>query len=135
MPPAVTLVSDEDIPTCFQILSKSFGHDAPFVDILYPHHDTPSGQAQGSKRMLAWKQSSDESTFLKAVTDQGQMIGVAVWTYMKELPSADMANWEKVEEIWPDKEDWKFMDRLWRDYIVPRSQAITDSEGKGVYGE
>ncbi|KAG4222709.1 hypothetical protein PC116_g28818 [Phytophthora cactorum] len=135
----VSPLSDEDIPISFQVLSKSFGHDAPFVDIYFPNHDTPSGQEQGSKRLTAWKQGSEASTFLKATTrgDQGGqelIIGLAVWTLMKELPPAELAKAENVEEVWPDEADREYMTRLWSDYVVPRSKAIEDSGGKGVYG-
>ncbi|KAI1393378.1 uncharacterized protein F4822DRAFT_10146 [Hypoxylon trugodes] len=135
---SVALLSDEDIPTCFQVVSKSFGHDAPFVDIYFPNHDTPSGQAQGSKRLLAWKQTDPSSTFLKAVTQAGpdgpeQIIGLAVWTLMKEAPEAELEKAENVEENWPDRDDREFMARLWREYVAPRSRIVEESGGKGVY--
>ncbi|KAI1076554.1 hypothetical protein F5B20DRAFT_320491 [Whalleya microplaca] len=134
----VAFVSDEEMPTCFQVLSKSFGHDAPFVDIYFPDHDTPSGQVQGSKRLTTWKQTSKDSEFLKAVTrasqgDEERIIGLAIWTYMRETPPAELEQAENVKEVWPDQGDREFMTRLWRDYVVPRTQAIKDSGGKGVY--
>lgn len=136
----VTLLSDEDIPTCFQVLSKSFGHNAPFVDIYFPNHDTPSGQAQGSKRLTAWKQSPDGSIFLKAAKRSGdggqeQIVGLAIWTFMKEAPPAELEKAENVEEVWPDKDDREYMTRLWREYVIPRTQTINESDGKGVYGK
>ncbi|KKY36475.1 hypothetical protein UCDDA912_g03546 [Diaporthe ampelina] len=78
----VALISDGEMPACAEVISKSFGHDAPFVDIYFPNHGTPSGQAQASKRLAAWKQSSESSTFLKAIAraDEGSqehIIGLA----------------------------------------------------------
>lgn len=136
----VSLVSDAEIPACVDVISKAFGHDAPFVDIYFPNHDTPSGQAQASKRLIAWKQSSESSTFLKAVTraddgSQEHIIGLAVWTLMKEAPPAELSKAENVEEVWPDEYDREFMTRLWREYVIPRTQTINDSGGKGVYGK
>lgn len=135
----VALASDEDMPACVEVMSKAFGHDAPFVDIYYPNHDTPVGQAQASKRLTTWKQSSESSTFLKAVAraeDGGQeeIIGLAIWTLMKDAPPPELAKAENVEEVWPDKDDREFMTRLWREYVIPRTQSIKDSGGKGVYG-
>lgn len=135
----IALLSDEEIPACAEILSKSFGHDAPFVDIYFPDHDTPSGQALVSRRLTAWKQSSPESTFLKAVTKSGQgqelIAGFGIWTLMKEPPPAELEKVENVEEVWPDKDDREFMTRLWSKYVIPRSRVIEESAGKGVYGE
>ncbi|KAI1456305.1 hypothetical protein F4805DRAFT_234426 [Annulohypoxylon moriforme] len=134
----VALLSDEEIPTCFEVLSKSFGNDAPFVGAYFPHHDTPAGRAQGSRRLLEWKRAPDDSTFLKAVTrgsqaEQEHIVGFAVWTYMKEAPPAKLDETENVEEVWPNEDDREFMARLWRDYVIPRSQAVVDSDGKGVF--
>ncbi|KAI9700956.1 MAG: hypothetical protein M1820_006601 [Bogoriella megaspora] len=135
----VTLCSDEDIPTCFQIISKSFAHNSPFVDISYPNHDTPSGQAKGSKRLLAWKKEEPTSYFLRATTraidsNDERIIGLAIWTYMKEPPPSDIAVLEDVEDVWPDENDREFMKRMWREFVVPRSQAVEQSGGKGVFG-
>ncbi|KAI8630534.1 hypothetical protein F5Y19DRAFT_428046 [Xylariaceae sp. FL1651] len=135
---SIALASNEDMPTCFQVLSESFGHDAPFIDIYFPSHDTPLGQAMGSERLMKWKQAAKSSTFLKAVVQANeggheQLIGIAVWTYMKEAPSPKLEKVEDVEHVWPDSDDREYMSRLWRDYVVPRTQAITASNGKGVY--
>jgi hypothetical protein len=136
----VSLLDDADVPPSFEVVSKSFGHDAPFIDVYFPDHDTPSGRIKGSKRLSVWKQASKASTFLKAVTQAGegnkdQVIGIAVWTPMKEAPSAKLEEVENVEEVWPDKEDREFASRLWREYVIPRTEAINDSQGKGVYGK
>ncbi|KAI1253326.1 hypothetical protein MGN70_005534 [Eutypa lata] len=134
----VSLVSDQEIPTCFQVVSESFGHDAPFVDIYFPGHDTPLGRADGSRRLTTWKQTDKNSAFLKATTRVGQraqerIIGIAVWTYMKEAPPSELAKVEDVENVWPVADDREFMTRLWKEYVIPRSEAIEGSSGKGVY--
>ena len=136
----VSLISDEEITTCFQVISESFGHDAPFVDIYFPGHDTPLGRADGARRLTTWKQTDKNSTFLKATTRVGQraqerIIGIAVWTYMKEAPPSELAKVEDVENVWPVADDREFMTRLWKEYVIPRSEAIEGSSGKGVYGE
>ncbi|KAI2472240.1 hypothetical protein F4781DRAFT_383912 [Annulohypoxylon bovei var. microspora] len=137
----IAILSDEDIPTCFEVLSKSFAHNAPFVDIYFPNHDTPSGQVQGSERLAAWMRASENSTFLKAVIPSTQdahkpahenIAGFAIWTFMKEAPPAELEEAENVE-IWPDEGDRKFMASLWKDYVIPRTQVINDAGGKGVY--
>jgi hypothetical protein len=138
----VALLSDEDIPECFQILSKSFGHDAPFVDIYYPKHETPSGQEKGSRRLAAWKKSAKNCTFLKAVVQVGEeeeeakerIAGWAVWTFSNEAPPAEIAKLGGANEIWPDREDLLFMANLWREYMKPRTAAIQSTEGKGAFG-
>jgi len=134
----VALLSDEEIPASFQLVSKSFSHDAPFIDNLFPGHDTPSGQVQGSKRFALWKQSSKTSTFLKAVKQadqegENQIIGFAVWTYLKEAQPRKLEEVENVEEVWPDKANREFMARLWSEFMQPRSQVIRDLHGQGVY--
>ncbi|KAJ2977212.1 hypothetical protein NUW58_g7880 [Xylaria curta] len=138
----VTLMDDEDVPTCFKILSDSFGHDAPFVEIYFPNHDTPAGQAQGSNRLAAWKHSSPHSKFLKAVTSieedgvsKERIVGFAIWTHMKDIPPQKIEDVENVDEVWPDPDDRRFMAALWGEYVKPRTQAVEDAGGKGVYGK
>ncbi|KAI0536539.1 hypothetical protein GGR58DRAFT_475084 [Xylaria digitata] len=133
----VDLVEDEDVPRCFEVLSESFGHDAPFVDAYFPNHETSPGRIQGSKRLLTWKNTSASSTFLKAAINNSVgeelIIGLAVWTHMKDPPPAELKDTEDVEQVWPDDEDREFMARLWRDYVKPRTRAVQDSGEKGVY--
>lgn len=136
----VTLLTEDDMQSSFAVLSRSFGHDAPFIDIYFPAHDTSLGQEQGSRRLSAWKASSNvNSTFLKATlrpkhADEEILIGIAVWTLMNEPPPADLASVEDVTDVWPDEQDREFMTRLWKDYVVPRTIAIENSGDKGVYG-
>ena len=138
---SVSLVSDEEIPVCFEVFSKSFRHDAPFVDIHYPDYDTPWGQERGSKRLLAWKKGGEKSTLLEATIagsssgGDDQIVGLALWTHMMEPPPVDIAEVENIEEAWPDRDDREFMTRLWRSYLISRSRAVENSGGKGVYGE
>ena len=136
----VALVSDEDIPTCMQILTKSFGNDEPFLDAWFPHHWTQSGQAQGTKRLKTLGRASPDSIFLKAVTQpsdggEEQIVGYAIWKHEKEtIPSElDEVEEEDVEKVWPDKNDRAYMAQLWRDYVVPLNRAVEQSDGKGVY--
>ncbi|KAI1116977.1 hypothetical protein F5Y14DRAFT_13222 [Nemania sp. NC0429] len=134
----VVPLENEDIPICFQVLSKSFGHNAPFVDVYFPDHDTPAGQAQGSKRLTSWKDGSLSSTFLKAVASNSYsgtdtIVGLAIWTLMKTPPPAAIEEAENVEEVWPDKQDREFMSQLWKQYVIPRTETIKASGGKGVY--
>ncbi|KAF2677976.1 hypothetical protein K458DRAFT_349335 [Lentithecium fluviatile CBS 122367] len=133
----VALLADEEIPTAFQILSKSFGHDAPFVNNYFPAHDTPAGQTEGSKRLAAWKHGSPASTFLKAVLSTGEdnkecIIGFAVWTHIKQAPPAELSKVENAD-VWPDEDDREYMTRLWSEYVIPRTRAVEESQGNGVY--
>lgn len=136
---SIGLCSDEDLPACFSAMAKGFDHDAPFFDIYYPGHDTPVGQSRGSERLLAWKKAAPESTFLKAILrsapeDPDKVIGFAVWTLMKEPPSPDLDELEDINNVWPDASDAEYMRRLWRKYVIPRSNVVASSKGAGIYG-
>jgi hypothetical protein len=136
---SISLASVDEIPQCFSVLSKSFGHDAPFIDIYFPNHDTPPGHSQGSKRLSAWRQNGEASTFLKATVssedDDHVIVGLAIWTYMTTPPPGDIADAENVDEVWPDPDDRAFMARLWSKYIQPRTRAVEASGGRGIYGK
>ncbi|KAK9775889.1 putative Cullin family profile domain-containing protein [Seiridium cardinale] len=104
------------------------------------YHHTPSGQAQGFKRLLLWKKSAKNSVFLKAVAQRGlrneeHIVDIGIWTLMKELRPTELVEVENAEQVWPDKGDRKFMAPLWNFYAILRSRAIKESAGKGVCGE
>ncbi|KAI1131213.1 hypothetical protein F5Y10DRAFT_234061 [Nemania abortiva] len=139
---SINLIAEEDIPTCFRILSESFGHNAPFVDIYFPNHDSLSGQVQGSNRLKSWRREAPkgETFMLKAVTysvenetKMEHIMGLAIWTHMRNIPPQKIEDAENVEEIWPDMRDRKFIASLWEDYVKPRTQAVRDSGEKGVW--
>ncbi|KAF2108183.1 acyl-CoA N-acyltransferase [Lophiotrema nucula] len=132
---SIVRLEDADFPTAFEVMSKSFGSDAPFINAYFPKHDTPAGQEQGYKRLLAWKQASSDSTFLKAVKGD-VIVGIAVWTLMTEPPPQTLEEVEGKEElpkIWADEKDREWMTRLWKSYVVPRTKVVNDTGGRGVY--
>lgn len=137
---SIGLCSDEDIPEFVATMSRGFGHDAPFLNAYFPDHDTEHGHIKGCERMLAWKNAGSASTFIKAVLKNGteeqhKIIGIAVWTHMKEAPSADLEKLENVRSVWPQADDAEYMKRLWRKYVVPRTHSVENSKGAGVYGK
>lgn len=130
--------TDDDMPEFFSVMSRAFGHDAPFVDMYFPNHDMEKGQVQDSKRFAAWR-NYGTSSFIKAVfksgdENQDRIIGIAVWTHMKQAPSANIEDLEDVASVWPAEDDAEYMKRLWAKYVVPRTHAVNTSKGAGVYG-
>ncbi|KAF2437782.1 hypothetical protein P171DRAFT_505459 [Karstenula rhodostoma CBS 690.94] len=144
MPPSNNVhmapLEDADIPETFRIMSLSFGSDAPFINAYFPAHTTPTGQSQGSERLLAWKNSAPNSQFLKAVASSKNggdvIIGIGIWTYMTEKPPQTLEEAEGEEEVrkyWPEEGDREWMRALWREYVKPRTGAVVGAEGSGVY--
>jgi hypothetical protein len=138
--PPSTLAKD------FKVISLAFGHQAPFVDIYFPEHDTDEGSAQGTQRLATWQESSNNSYFVHAVADPGSkeatindgILGFAIWTRMTELPPQELDEAEDVHNIWGrlqgGREKEEYMRQMWRSYVKPRTEAVKQSEGKGVYG-
>ena len=133
----VDILSNDHVSEAFQVVSGSFGDNAPFVSAYFPNHATAYGREQGAQRFLAWKNSSPESVFLKAVMVDGlakKIIGVAIWTHMTTAPPAELEDiGEDLESVWPDAGDRDFMRALWRNYVKPRTSSILASGGHGVY--
>ncbi|KPI37035.1 uncharacterized protein AB675_3717 [Cyphellophora attinorum] len=121
--------TDDDLPSAMAAISNGFGHDAPFFDCYFPAHDTSAGQESGLKRLQFWKENSPNSTFLKATTEAGKLIGFGVWTFMTEPVSDKLDEVEAdVGETWPDKDDADHMRELWQQYVPYRNGAIGDSK-------
>ena len=135
----ITSCTHADLDSCFAIISAAFQHRAPFVDVLFPNHDTPQGAEQGVIRLKSWQDSDPNAHFIRAASSNGDTVGFAVWTFMHEPPPADLAKVEDMEAVWgklPNGEAEKeFARQLWRWYVIPRSDAVKASGEKGVYGE
>ena len=123
------------------MVSQSFGENAPLINAYFLAHTTLTGQKQGAERLLAWKRSSPESTFLKAVSTQEgkeKIIGMSIWTYMAETPPQTLEEAEGKEELkkyWPDEQSREWMEALWKEYVKPRTRAVANSNREGIYGK
>ena len=77
---AVGLCDDIDIDHGFRVVSRTFKHDEPYIDAVYPRHDTLEGFIQGRDRMLKQKHSDQIIKFVKATdSNAGKIIGLAIW--------------------------------------------------------
>ena len=135
----ITSCTHTDLASCFGIISAAFQHRAPIVDVLFPNHDTLQGTEHGITRLKSWQDSDPNAHFIRVTSSNGNTVGFAVWTFMSEPPPADLAKVEDMDAIWgklPNGETEKeFAKQLWKWYVIPRSDAVKASEGKGVYGE
>ncbi|KAL8282771.1 hypothetical protein RB597_010152 [Gaeumannomyces tritici] len=53
MPFEFGLCEPEDLERCFEVVSLAFGHDHPYIDALFPAHDTPQGRADGARWLVS----------------------------------------------------------------------------------
>jgi len=103
MPLVLSEADDADFDRLMEIQFAAFGQTGdsprePFIDVIYPGGDTPSGQAAARDRVLKSLHSDPTATFLK-VTDTitGEIIGGARWqvyTEKPELKHAEVDWWE-----------------------------------------
>ncbi|KAL8938399.1 MAG: hypothetical protein Q9216_003916 [Gyalolechia sp. 2 TL-2023] len=127
MPLAVEPCTDADIERVFDIISDTFQHTAPFIEALFPRHDTPKGREAGRNRLLEQKHTDPSIRFIKVVdTDTRQIIGQANWQVLEEIPTD-----ESLEgDFWENENDKEFAQRLHDQYMIPRSRAIKTAGGK-----
>ena len=128
-----------DIPACMEVISVTFKHDKPLVDLLFPAHETANGRTQGTERLTKQLQTDEDASFIKAVQESGEgekIVGFAIWTHMVQPPPENISEVEDMEAVWPNKTDRAFMTEVWREYVGPRSEAVRQAEeGKGVWGK
>lgn len=132
--PSVEQCTAEDIPELANILSASFMHVQPIIDLLFPEHDT-TGRQLTLDRLQAWFASSGERTnFLKATIDN-KIIGWGIWTYMttSDATSTDLTTIQDVAAGWPDEKDQRFAKELWACYPVPRRAAVEAAGENGLW--
>ncbi|KAF2239993.1 acyl-CoA N-acyltransferase [Viridothelium virens] len=135
----IAACTEVDIPQCMEIISAAFQHNAPFVDIYFPNHDT-TGRAQALERLHNWFTSDPDAQFLKAEKN-GRVLGFAVWTHTlssKNPSPNDLKDAEDVDAVWgrlgeDGEKEKRFVEQVWYSYVQPRRAAVFAApEGKGV---
>jgi hypothetical protein len=129
MPIVVELCTEPDIDRVFHIISDSFGHTQPFIDTLFPRHDTPEGYVLGRDRLLEQMRTDSGVRFTKALdSETGQIIGQANWLILEEKRT----DVQPEDDPWGDAEDKEHAQQLFAQYMVPRSKAFHSANGKIV---
>ncbi|KAL9105501.1 MAG: hypothetical protein Q9227_009331 [Pyrenula ochraceoflavens] len=124
----LAVCTDQDMDRAFTIISDSFGHEHPYIDYVFPHHDTAEGRRVGAERIRAMKNNDPNTTYLK-VTDlsTGMIIAVAKWNvYDGVIP--DEVQLEG--DYWENKDRKELAQEIFAGYLAPRRKAIRESGGK-----
>ncbi|KAF2163009.1 hypothetical protein M409DRAFT_57692 [Zasmidium cellare ATCC 36951] len=125
------LATNEDVDSIVHVMSRSFQHNAAFVDIFYPDHDTPSGHAQAIQTFQSyWQNYKSHADLVVATTttkDSEEIIGFALWTYMSSSinlspPTLAFSPFAKTED------DAEFAKQVWKSFVVPRRSAVLEAE-------
>ena len=126
MPLKIESCRDEDMARAFAIISTAFGSN-PYMDGLYPGHDTAQGRKTGGERLLSFKKNDPNTHFLKAVdTETSDIVGVAKWNiYNGVIPDEVGLD----GDYWPMEEDKEYANCLWASYLKPRRKSIKDTQG------
>ena len=123
----VEYCTDADIDSIFHIISEAFKHSQPYIDAVFPNHDTPAGHKQGRDRMLEMKRMDPTARFIKAVDSHtGQIVGQAVWLVLDQDPGK-----ERLEgNFWENEQEKEYAQELFAQYIVPRTEAFKSTDGR-----
>jgi hypothetical protein len=122
----VGLCDDADMDRIFHIVSDTFKHDEPYIDAVYPKHDTPAGHIQGKNRMLEQKHSDPTVRCLKATdTRTGKIIGQANWLCLEDKHVKD----ELEGNFWDDNDEKEFAQQLYAQFAVCRREAVRAASG------
>lgn len=133
--------TSEDIPGITKAMSCAFKHHAPFVDVFYPDHDTPEGQAAAARNVSAyWQSYRSHADLIVAASGRpsgsDEIVGFALWTYMSSSMSLSPAELESTSFA-KSEDDALFARQLWRSYVVPRRTAVLEAgkirNGDGIW--
>ncbi|EJT71438.1 hypothetical protein GGTG_10696 [Gaeumannomyces tritici R3-111a-1] len=133
MPFEFGLCEPEDLERCFEVVSLAFGHDHPYIDALFPAHDTPQGRADGARWLgSALRDPSGTgraARFCKAVdTDTGLIVGFAKWDIYDGF-APDVGPGSLKGDQWRDKEAKEWADYIWWEFTRRRWAALKESGG------
>ena len=122
----VELCSDGDMDRVFHIVSDTFKHDEPYIDAVYPKHDTPAGHIQGRNRMLEQKRTDSTVWCIKATdTRTGKIIGQANWLCIEDKRVKDRLE----GDYWDNEDEKEFAQHLYSQFAVCRRKAVQSASG------
>jgi hypothetical protein len=123
--------TDADMARVFELVSISFGHEHPFIEAVYPGHETPSGRAHGTERMLAAKNGDPNTTFLKITdTSTGEIIGIAKWNVYDGVIPEEIS--KLGGDYWDTEDAKELAEWNYNEYVDLRRKAIRESKGNLV---
>lgn len=135
MPLVLSNCDAEDFPRVFEILSLAFQRHYPFINGIFPNHDTPQGRKDGADRLRQFSEADPHTTFLKVNdTDQttkdkpsGPIIAMAKWNIYDNAIPPD----SDIDGPWWDNGQGEklYAQELFRHFMAPRRAAIRDSGG------
>ena len=127
MPISIGLCSDSDIDRVFTIVSDAFGRTEPYINFVFPNHDSPRGHEQARSRLRDLRNSDPTARLLKAVDNSsGDIIGQANWLICeKTLGNARLRN----DLYWDDDEDRIFAQELYDQFKVHRTAFVEACKG------
>ena len=117
---------DADFTRITDILFDAFGTREHYINVVYPHHDTPEGRARHADRLLAMKHADPTTHWLKVVENStGKIIGQAMWQiYREKPPEVPLAG-----DVWDTEDDKAYAQDLYRAYRIPRRAVIRAATG------
>lgn len=131
MPFSVAPCTDADMPRAFSIISSAFGHKNPWMEYVFPAHDTLRGRAAGVERLQAFNASDPHTTFLKATdVDTGAVVGVVKWNVYDGVVPDEIHELEG--DYWPNATEKELADAIWNAYLGPRRKAVKEEGGRIV---
>jgi GNAT superfamily N-acetyltransferase len=121
---------DADMYRMFEICSLAYTRSEPFWDACWPEHWTEAGRRQGAERWKDINHADPDTTFLKAVDENGTIIGMAKWNFyvdtVRDLPKEAS---EDGGEYWSNETDKAFAKELLQDFLKLRQGAIDRTGG------
>ncbi|KAF2001409.1 hypothetical protein P154DRAFT_464335 [Amniculicola lignicola CBS 123094] len=130
MPFTILECTDSDMPRAFELLSIAFGHEHPYVESVFPAHETPEGRRTGGERLLGWRKGDPLAINMKAVDDAtGKMIGHAKWIIPRGVVPPEFA---LGGEYWESGEEKEYAAWIFGQYLMPRRKVFKESGGNVV---
>ena len=119
--------TDADMDRAFAIISDAFGHEHPYIDYVFPKHDTSKGRQFGSERLRAIKNSDPNTCYLKVTYSVMKNIAaVAKWNIYDGVIPEEAA---LEGDFWASEEEKRLAQDYFAGYLMPRRREIKRAGG------
>lgn len=131
-PVQVLAAQDADMDSVFQVATEAFHDIEPMWAVLYPKATTAIGTKLGAERMRLSRNSEPQATWLKAVDEMGDIVGIAKWYILDNVSPVPTKVSTVDQHLWESVEDRSYFGKLMPGYWKRRDEAITRSGGNLV---
>ena len=131
-PVQILPAQDADMDRVFEVANEAFHNIEPMWAALHPNATTTLGRKLGAERMRLSRNSEQHATWLKAIDERGDIVGIAKWYVLNNVTPVATTVSTADSHLWESTKARSYFGKLMPGYWERRDEAIARSNGNLV---